>query len=95
MGKSVQGPNRLARDIAEDELYHLLYLRARSFWVLPALTTVLGHMLLQAGDGHGHLVRQLPFLRGRELAKPHEVSHTVSRHLELAFEPSMFRAAYG
>jgi hypothetical protein len=52
-------------------------------------------MLLQAGDGQSHLVRQLPFLGERKLAKPHEVSHTIPRLLELAFEPSMFRAAYG
>ena len=62
---------------------------------LPALATVLGEMLLQAGDGQGHLVRQLPFLGRRKLAKPHEVSHAIPRLLELAFEPSMFRAAYG
>src|ERR1051325_9878033 len=100
----LQGPNGFARDIAEERLYHLLYLRARSFWVLreehrlksvplPALATVLGQMLLQAGDGHGHLIRQLPFFGGREFAEPHEVSHPVARLLELAFEPSMFRAA--
>src|SRR4029077_1353738 len=89
----LQGPNGFARDIAEERLYHLLYLRARSFWVLAALATVLGQMLLQAGDGHGHLIRQLPFFGGREFAEPHEVSHSVTRLLELAFEPSMFRAA--
>ena len=60
---------------------------------LPALATVLGQMLLQAGDGQGHLVRQLPLLGGQEFAKPHEVPHTIPRFLELAFEPSMFRAA--
>ena len=63
--------------------------------LLPALATVLGQVLLQAGDGHGHTIRQLPFFGGREFAKPHEVSHPVARLLELAFEPSMFRAAYG
>ena len=62
--------------------------------MLPALATMLGYMLLQAGDGHGHLIRQLPFLGARQIAKPHEVSHPVARFLELAFEPSMFRAAY-
>jgi hypothetical protein len=81
-------------DIAEERLYHLLYLRARPFWVLPALATVLGQMLLQAGDSHGHLIRQLPFFGGQEFAEPHEVPHPVARLLELAFEPSMFRAAY-
>jgi len=60
---------------------------------LPALATVLGQVLLQAGDGHGHTIRQLPFFGGREFAEPHEVSHPVARLLELAFEPSMFRAA--
>lgn len=52
-------------------------------------------MLLQAGYGHGHFVRQLPFLGARQSAEPHEVSHPVAGFLELGFEPSMFRAAYG
>jgi hypothetical protein len=88
-----QGPNGIARDLAEKGLYHLYYSHARSFWVLPALATVLGQMLLQAGDGHGHTIRQLPFFGGGQFAEPHEVSHPVARLLELAFEPSMFRAA--
>jgi len=54
---------------------------------------MLGQVLLQAGDGHGHTIRHLPFFGGREFAEPHEVSHPVARFLELAFEPSMFRAA--
>jgi len=58
------------------------------------LATVLGKVLLQAGDGHGHSIRQLPFFGGRQLAKPHKVPHPVARFLELAFEPSMFRTAY-
>ncbi|GAC1636399.1 MAG: hypothetical protein NVS9B14_15150 [Candidatus Acidiferrum sp.] len=62
---------------------------------LPALATMLDQMLLQAGDGQGHAIRELPFFGGREFAEPHEVSHTVARLLELTFEPSMFRAAYG
>lgn len=73
----------------------MLYLCARLFWALPALATVLGKMLLQAGNGHSHFVRQLPFLGGQEFAKPHQVPHPVARFLELAFEPSMFRTAYG
>src|SRR5262250_1650798 len=32
LGKRLQGPNRSARDIAEERLYHLLYLRTMSFW---------------------------------------------------------------
>jgi hypothetical protein len=58
------------------------------------MATMLGQMLLQAGDGHGHPIRQLPLLGGREFAEPHEVPHAVARFQELAFETSMFRAAY-
>jgi hypothetical protein len=56
---------------------------------------VLGQVLLQAGYGHGHAIRQLPLLGSRQFAEPHEVPHPIARFLELAFEPSMFRAAYG
>jgi hypothetical protein len=59
-----------------------------------ALATVLGDMLLQAGDGHGHSNRQLPLLGGRQAPKPNQAPHPVARLDELAFEPSMFRTTY-
>jgi hypothetical protein len=59
-----------------------------------ALATVLGDMLLQAGDGHGHSNRQLPLLGGRQAAKPNQAPHPVAHLDELAFEPSMFRTTY-
>jgi len=68
-------------------------LRASS--VLLAFATVLGYVLLQAGDGHGHTLRQLPLFRARQFAKANQSSHPVARLDELAFEPSMFRATYG
>jgi hypothetical protein len=60
-----------------------------------ALATVLGDMLLQAGDGHGHANRQLSLLGRREASKPNQAPHPVARLEELAFEPSMFRTTYG
>jgi len=88
----------LARDIAEPEYYHLIYHSARPSFSGPfgresalAFATVLGDMLLQAGDGHGHANRQLPLLGGRELPEPNQAPHAVARFEELAFEPSMFR----
>jgi hypothetical protein len=60
-----------------------------------AFATVLGDMLLQAGDGHGHSNRQLPLLGGRQAPKPNQAPHPVARLDELAFEPSMFRTTYG
>jgi len=88
----------LARDIAEPEYYHLIYHSARPSFSGPfgresalAFATVLGDMLLQAGDGHGHANRQLPLLGGRELPEPNQAPHAVTRFEELAFEPSMFR----
>jgi hypothetical protein len=59
-----------------------------------AFATVLGDMLLQAGDGHGHSNRQLPLLGSRQAPKPNQAAHPVARLDELAFEPSMFRTTY-
>ncbi|HXC88413.1 MAG TPA: hypothetical protein VNU23_11540 [Candidatus Cybelea sp.] len=59
-----------------------------------AFATVLGDMLLQTGDGHGHSNRQLPLLGRREAAEPNQAPHPVARLDELAFEPSMFRTTY-
>jgi hypothetical protein len=59
-----------------------------------ALATVLGNVFLQAGDSHGHPVRQLAFLDKRQLPKPNQVSKPIARFEELAFEPSMFRTTY-
>jgi hypothetical protein len=60
----------------------------------PAFATVLGDMLLQAGDGHSHLNRQLPLFGGLQLAEPNKPPHPIARLDELAFEPSMFRTTY-
>jgi hypothetical protein len=59
-----------------------------------ALATVLGDMLLQAGDGHRHSHRQLPLFGGLQLAEPYQPPHPIARLDELAFEPSMFRTTY-
>jgi hypothetical protein len=59
-----------------------------------ALATVLGDMLLQAGDGHGQSNRQLPLFGRREAPEPNQAPHPVARLDELAFEPSMFRTSY-
>jgi hypothetical protein len=60
----------------------------------PAFATVLGDMLLQAGDGHRHPHRQLPLFGWRQLPEPYKPPHPVARLDELAFEPSMFRTSY-
>jgi hypothetical protein len=90
----------VAQDIAELIYYHLIYsfryaflIRAKQPLAL-AFTTVLGDMLLQAGDGHGHANRQLPLLGRREAPEPNQAPHPVARLEELAFEPSMFRTTY-
>src|SRR5260370_20884883 len=59
-----------------------------------AFATVLGDMLLQAGDGHRHANRQLPLFGGLQLAEPYQPPHPIARLDELAFEPSMFRTTY-
>jgi hypothetical protein len=91
----------VARDIAELALHYLhchfamlSSIRAKHHLAL-ALATVLGDMLLQTGDGHGHANRQLPLLGRRQAPKPNQAPHPVARLDELAFEPSMFRTTYG
>jgi len=59
-----------------------------------AFATVLGDMLLQAGDGHRHPHRQLPLFGGLQFPEPNQAPHPVARLDELAFEPSMFRTTY-
>jgi hypothetical protein len=59
-----------------------------------AFTTVLGDMLLQAGDGHSHANRQLPLFGRREAPEPNQPPHPVAGQNEFAFEPSMFRTTY-
>jgi hypothetical protein len=51
-------------------------------------------MLLQAGDGHGYLNRQLPLFGRRKIPEPYQPPHPIARLDELAFEPSMFRTTY-
>jgi hypothetical protein len=53
------------------------------------LATVRRDVFLQAGNGHGHLVRQAPFLFPCQLAPTDQTSHAVTGFLELTFEPSM------
>jgi len=60
--------------------------------LLP-FATVSGNVLLQAGDGHGHFVRQAAFLLPRESTQAKQITHAVTGLLELAFEPSMLRTA--
>ncbi len=60
----------------------------------PAFATVLGDMLLQAGDGHRHSNCQLSLFGRLQLAEPHKPPHPIARLDELAFEPSMFRTTY-
>src|ERR1700693_4688465 len=59
-----------------------------------AFATVLGDMLLQAGDSHSHSNRQLPLFGGRQVPEPNQAPHPIARLDELAFEPSMFRTTY-
>jgi hypothetical protein len=59
-----------------------------------AFATVLGDVLLQAGDGHSHLLRQLALLGARQMPEANKGPHPVARFEELSFEPSMFRASY-
>jgi hypothetical protein len=56
---------------------------------LPTLATMRRDVLLQAGNGHGHMVRQAPFLFPCQLAPTDQTSHAVTGFLELTFEPSM------
>jgi len=46
-------------------------------------------VFLQAGDDHGHLVRQASFLLARELSQAKQAAHAITGFLELTFEPSM------
>jgi hypothetical protein len=55
---------------------------------------MLGEMLLQARDGHCHLLCQTLLFRPRELPEPRQPPEPVTSLQELAFEPSMLRAAY-
>ena len=59
-----------------------------------AFATVLGDMLLQAGDGHGHPHCQLPLFGRRKVSEPYQPPHPTARLDKLAFEPSMFRTTY-
>jgi hypothetical protein len=59
-----------------------------------AFATVLGDMLLQAGDGHRHSHRQVPLFGRRYVSEPNQPPHPIARLDELAFEPSMFRTTY-
>jgi hypothetical protein len=90
----------VARDTAELKYYDLIYSSRYAFFIRAkqplalAFTTMLGDMLLQAGDGHSHPNRQLPLVGRREAPKPNQAPHPVARLDEFAFEPSMFRTTY-
>ena len=55
---------------------------------------MLGNVLLDASDRHSYLLRQPLLFYPRELPEPHKPPEPVTSLLELAFEPSMLRAAY-
>src|SRR6266853_3982450 len=50
-------------------------------------------MFLQAGYGHGHLVRQGSLLGARELSQAEQAAHAITGLLKLPFEPSMLWTA--
>src|SRR6266478_3480328 len=50
-------------------------------------------MFLQAGYGHGHVVRQGSLLGARELPQAEQAAHAITGLLELPFEPSMLWTA--
>jgi hypothetical protein len=56
---------------------------------LQTFATVGCQVFLQAGDGHGHFVRQAPFLESRELSQAHQATHAIADCEVLVFEPSM------
>jgi hypothetical protein len=87
-----------ARPVANGAHYHLIYPFATENPALeqgrlPAFATMGCKVFLQAGDGHGHLVRQGSFLSAREFAQAKQITHAITRFLELTFEPSMVWAA--
>lgn len=59
-----------------------------------ALTTVLGLVLLDPGDGHGHPVQEMLFLRRRQAPEPGKRPKPVARFLELRFQSLMLGTAY-
>ena len=59
-----------------------------------ALTTVLGLVLLDPGDGHGHPVHEMLFLRRRQAPEPGKRPKPVARLLELRFQSLMLGTAY-
>jgi hypothetical protein len=50
-------------------------------------------MFLQAGYGHGHVVRQGSLLGARELPQAEQAAHAITGLLKLPFEPSMLWTA--
>jgi hypothetical protein len=58
------------------------------------LTTVLGLVLLDPGDGHGHPVHEMLLLRRRQAPEPGKRPKPVARLLELRFQSLMLGTAY-
>ena len=61
---------------------------------LPSLAAMPGDMLLDASDRHSYLLCQPLLFHPRELPEPRKPPKPVTSLQELAFEPSMLRAAY-
>jgi hypothetical protein len=61
---------------------------------LASLAAMLGDVLLDASDRHSYLLRQPLLFHPRELPEPSKPPEPVTSLQELAFEPSMLRAAY-
>src|SRR5271167_3069075 len=59
-----------------------------------ALTTVLGLVFLDPGDGHGHLVGKAPFLRRGQAPEPGKGPQPVARLLELGIQSLLLGTAY-
>jgi hypothetical protein len=58
------------------------------------LTTVLGLVLLDPGDGHGYPVGKVFFLWRRQAPEPGKGPQPVARFLELGFKSLMLGTAY-
>jgi hypothetical protein len=58
------------------------------------LTTVLGLVLLDPGDGHGHPVGKMLFLRRGQAPEPGKGPQPVARLLELRFQSRLLGTAY-
>jgi hypothetical protein len=51
-------------------------------------------MLLQARDGHGHVIGQPPLLELAQLPQAQQISHAIPSRDVFLFEPSTLRATH-